>query len=146
MAAVHRLSAVLLVMATVAACASGAAGPSAAPSAARPSLVASPITGQSAKPTGPVDTPEEAAQVVINSDQRFKDVGRKDAELIGQCCYYEAARGQDGYRVRITMGWGDCPAGCIDHHVWTYEVSNDGEIKLIGESGDAVPPGGIGNT
>jgi hypothetical protein len=146
MAAVRRLSAVLLVMATVAACASGAAGPSAVPSAARPSMVASPITGPSAKPTGPVDTPEEAAQVVINSDQRFKDVGRKDPELIGQCCYYEAARGQDGYRVRITMGWGDCPAGCIDHHVWTYEVSDDGEITLIGESGDPVPPGGIGNT
>jgi hypothetical protein len=30
--------------------------------------VASPITGGSAGPTGPVDTPEEAAQLVIASD------------------------------------------------------------------------------
>ena len=82
---------------------------------------------------------------MIASDPKFAKVGKKDPDLIGQCCYYEAARGQEGYRVRITMGWGDCPAGCIDHHTWTYEVSEDGEITVIAQSGDPVPPGGIPN-
>jgi hypothetical protein len=138
--------ALLVLAAVIGGCASGAA-PAASnpPSAAAPSLVASPITGGSAGPTGPVDTPEEAAQLVIASDPKFATVGKKDPDLIGQSAYYEAARGQDGYRVRINMGWGDCPSGCIEHHTWTYEVSPDGEIKLIGQSGDPVPPGGIPN-
>jgi hypothetical protein len=134
-----------LVAGFVAACASGAAGPSAAPSAAVPSLSASGTTGQSARPNAPIDSPDEAAGLVVASDPKFKHIGKKDPELIGQCCYYEAARGQDGYRVRITMGWGDCPAGCIEHHTWTFDVSDDGVIKQIGESGDPLPPGGIGS-
>jgi hypothetical protein len=136
----------LVLVIALAGCASGAApAPSARPSAAAPSLVASPLTGGSAKPGGPVETPDEAAQLVIASDSKFEKVGKKDPELIGQCCFYEAARGQEGFRVRITVGWGDCPAGCIDRHTWTYDVSQNGEIKLIGQSGDPVPPGGIPN-
>jgi hypothetical protein len=141
-----RLAALLITLVTVlSACASGAGPAASSPPTTAPSLVASPITGGSAKPSGPIETPDEAAQLVISSDPKFEKVGEKDPDLIGQCCYYEAARGQEGFRVRITMGWGDCPAGCIDQHTWTYEVSHDGDIRLIGESGDPVPPGGIGN-
>lgn len=142
--ATRRLALLTVVSVLVAACSSGAAAPSAAP-AAPPSLLASPISG-SAGPGGAIETPDEAAELVVASDSKFKNVGRKDPNLIGQCCYYEAARGQDGYRVRITMGWGDCPAGCIDRHTWTYEVSTEGEIKLIDQSGSPVPPGGIPGT
>ena len=41
------------------------------------------------------------------------------------------------YRIDITIGWGDCMAGCIDRHVWTYEVWPDGKVELVerGRSG-----------
>ena len=41
--------------------------------------------------------------------------------------------------IEITVGWGDCMAGCIERHVWTYEVSPDGTVELIAEQGDPVP-------
>ena len=37
------------------------------------------------------------------------------------------------------VGWGDCPAGCIDEHVWTYDVAQDGTITVVSESGPPVP-------
>jgi hypothetical protein len=143
----QRLAAGLLLAGLLAGCASGAAPvPSSGPSGTAPSFAASPTTGASAKPANPIENPDEAAQLVLASDAKFDKIGKKDPNLIGQCCYYEAVRGQEGYRVRITVGWGDCPAGCISHHTWTYDVSQAGDIRLIGQSGDAVPPGGIPNT
>jgi hypothetical protein len=135
--------AVLVVL--VGACASGA-GPagSAAPASGAASGAGS-SGGSSGQPGGTVDTADEAAALVIASDSRFKNVGKKDRNLIGQCCWYEAAAGQEGFRVKITMGWGDCPAGCINSHVWTYEVTRAGEITLIDESGDPVEPGAFGS-
>jgi hypothetical protein len=126
----------------VAGCASGTApGGKPAPTASgpSPSAATAPTTGAE------VDSPEAAARLVLASDPRFANVQKKDPDLIGQCCYYEAVRGQEGFRVRITVGWGDCPAGCIDHHTWTYDVSRDGDISLIGQAGDPVPPGGVPN-
>jgi hypothetical protein len=141
-----RVSAAFLLAILVVACSSGAApAASRAPSASGPPSTSGTPSGE-ARPSGPIDTPDEAAAAVIASDSRFRNVGEKDPDMIGQCCYYEAATGQDGFRVRITMGWGDCPAGCIESHVWTYQVSRDGAIALIGQSGDQVPPGGIGNS
>jgi hypothetical protein len=134
--------AALLAVLLLAGCAGAAAPPGSAGS--RSGVTLSPAVGSGG--SGPIDTPDEAAARVIASEPRFKNVHRKDPNLIGQCCWYEAAAGQDGFRVKITMGWGDCPAGCIESHVWTYEVSRSGEIRLVGESGDPVPPGGIGNT
>ncbi len=34
-------------------------------------------------------------------------------------------------------GWGDCPAGCIDEHFWTYQIQN-GVVTLISSSGDSI--------
>jgi hypothetical protein len=133
----------LLCAVFLAGCASAAAPAASRPPSAAPSFIASPSAAGSAAASGPIETPDEAARLVIASDSNFERVGKKDPDAIGQCCYYEAVRGQDGYRVRITMGWGDCPAGCIEHHTWTYAVSGDGVIELIGQSGDPVPPGGI---
>jgi hypothetical protein len=37
------------------------------------------------------------------------------------------------------VGWGDCPAGCINEHRWTYAVSSTGDVDLVDESGDPLP-------
>jgi hypothetical protein len=142
----RRRAGLLVLLATLLMGCASAAGPapSTGPSTTT-SSGASSTTGGSAKPEAPIETPDEAARLVIASDSKFERVGKKDPDLIGQCCYYEAVRGQEGFRVRITVGWGDCPAGCIDHHTWTYDVSRDGDVSLIGQAGDPVPPGGVPN-
>ena len=52
----------------------------------------------------------------------------------------------------MRVGWGDCPAGCINEHRWTYAVQPDGSVVVQAESGQPVPPeawpspGGDGRT
>ncbi len=61
--------------------------------------------------------------------------------MIGECCFWTAVPAADGYDVTIEIGWGDCPAGCIDRHHWYYSVSAAGAVTLDGEDGPAIPPG-----
>ncbi len=106
--------------------------------------------------TGPGSTPSpsppaaeevistaHAAAIVLASDPHFAGVGPRNPGLIGQCCWYEAVETADGYEVTVELGWGDCPAGCIDRHRWLYAVSRDGSLTLVDERGsdvDTLPP------
>jgi hypothetical protein len=135
-----RASAVLfpiLVLLVVGACASGAAPPatpSAQPSAASPAPSVTVVL--------PVTTPDDAAALVIASDPRFKGVVKQDAGLIGACCFYQATALGDGkFAVTIEIGWGDCPAGCINRHKWSFVVTPDGAVALQGETGPPIPAG-----
>ena len=123
-------SALLLpILVLVGACASGAGAPSG---------------GASSSPAanGPVTTTEQAAALVIASDQRFKGVVKQEPALIGACCTYQAAASTGGtFAVTIEVGWGDCPAGCINRHHWFYTVAPDGTVALQREDGPAVPAG-----
>jgi len=38
----------------------------------------------------------------------------------------------------FTVGWGDCQAGCIDTHAWTYAVGKDGIPKFVSEIGSVL--------
>jgi hypothetical protein len=40
----------------------------------------------------------------------------------------------------VTVGWGDCQAGCIDTHTSLYAVGPDGSVTLRRETGGHVPP------
>jgi len=40
----------------------------------------------------------------------------------------------------LTLGWGDCPAGCIYKHYWLFSVT-DGSVTLIDEGGDQLTSG-----
>ena len=60
------------------------------------------------------------------------------SDMVGQSTWYEATAGIDSYLVDITAGSGDCQAGCIDQHVWHYEVELDGNVSLIGDDGEPV--------
>ena len=123
-----------LSLALVGACSSGAAAPSPTPSPA-PSAAVLPVT-----------TPDEAAALVIASDPRFKDVTKKNPAMVGACCFYQATAVPGGsFAVAIEIGWGDCPAGCINRHNWSYEVTADGHVTLTGESGPPLDAGAGGS-
>jgi hypothetical protein len=138
------LVAVLLV---AAACSSAAAPtqvpvvpplPSTTPSAA-PSDDLTPVPGASA--SAPASDADRAAAAVLATDPHFTNLQPFNADLIGQCCFYVVRETPDGWAVTVEIGWGDCPAGCIDKHRWTFTVDPAGAVKKTGETGPAVPSG-----
>jgi hypothetical protein len=130
-----------LVLATVAACAAPAS--TAAPSA---SLRPSPTTviGDRPSPTPVtivVGSASDAGTLVVASNPLFTGTGPRLEDVVGQSRYWVATPLDGGrFRIDLTIGWGDCQAGCIDRHVWTYEVWPDGRLELVGEAGPEVPP------
>jgi hypothetical protein len=68
--------------------------------------------------------------------------------MVGQSSWYEAFADGDGFAVNITLGQGDCIAGCIEQHTWSYHVDTAGVVELVDEEGDDVnvelPAGGDG--
>ena len=80
-----------------------------------------------------------AAQLALAQQERFRGIGPFDPNLIGQAAWYKVAPAGDGWEVQIRIGWGDCPAGCINEHLWLYGVTHDGSVHLISEDGDALP-------
>jgi hypothetical protein len=86
-------------------------------------------------------TPEQAAARVAAVAPGFAGIGPKDPNIIGGCCFWEARQTADGHEVTFEVGWGDCQAGCIERHRWTYGVSWNGAVTLLTESGDPVPSG-----
>jgi hypothetical protein len=83
----------------------------------------------------------EAVDLVLDQNELFTGIGPRDPELIGQAAWYEVTALDDGWRVEVRMGWGDCPAGCINEHGWAYTVSSRGTVELADESGDPLPAG-----
>ena len=113
--------------------------PAATPS---PSASGGPAPSASPAPSSTtISSPEAAAALVVASDPRFAGIGPKDPNLIGACCWWEASAGRDGYKVGIEIGWGDCPAGCINRHDWTFSVTTAGVVTLVSEQGPPVPSG-----
>jgi len=131
-----------VLLAVLGAC-SGAAGASApgAPASAAPAPVqpSSAPASSSSPGGGPVTSPDEAAQRVIALDPHFASLQPKNPDLIGACCFYEVTTTADGFQVNVELGWGDCPAGCINRHRWSYAVAPDGSTTLLSDTGDPVP-------
>ncbi|SRR6266545_4433353 len=137
-----RRSALLLPLAAflLAACGPGGGSGSESPT---PSSSPTPSGGPTPTPIGsPVASVDEAAAVVIASDARFSGVTKYDPNLIGANAWWEGEATTDGFAIKITIGWGDCPAGCIYRHVWNYTVTPGGDLTLVSESGDPLGSGG----
>jgi hypothetical protein len=90
--------------------------------------------------SSPVATADEAVARVLAQDPRFAGITPKDPDLIGQAAWYTVDPATDGWTVVVRIGWGDCPSGCIDEHLWTYAVGADGTVRLVSEAGPEVPP------
>ena len=118
----------------LAACSAGAASPT-------PTLAPSPTPRPTPTPVAvSVSSPAEAAAIVLASDPRFAGAIELTPDIIGASRWWKAeALPGGGYRVEVTIGWGDCPAGCIDRHVWTFDVDPTGGLTLVSETGDPVP-------
>ena len=87
-----------------------------------------------------VSSPGDAASIVIASDPRFAGAIELTSDIIGASKWWKAEPlAGGGYRVELTIGWGDCPAGCINRHVWTFDVDATGSLTLVSETGDPVP-------
>jgi hypothetical protein len=117
----------VVALVAVAACASSGA---ASPAGSAASIPAAPT----------VASAEDAAALVVASDPRFEGAIALDPEMIGVSKWWEASANDDGsYAVKVTIGWGDCPAGCINQHTWSYRVGRDGALALLEESGVPMP-------
>jgi len=87
-----------------------------------------------------VSSAADAAALVIATNPMFLGVTELRPDVIGASKYWKAEpRAGGGYRIELTIGWGDCPAGCIERHVWTYDVDASGGLTLVSETGDPVP-------
>jgi hypothetical protein len=127
-----RLASILvaLLLTVIAGCSAAGSSPSSAPTT-RPSPT--PIVV-------PVSSAADAAALVIATDPRFAGAIQLTPDLIGGSKYWKAEQlVGGGYRIELTLGWGDCPSGCIERHVWTFDVDANGGVKLVGETGDPVP-------
>ena len=110
--------------------------------ATTPAPSSSPSTAPSAPPSASaVTTPEAAAALVLASDARFTGLEAKNPDIIGGCCFYEVAPKGSNYEVMVEIGWGDCPAGCINRHHWFYTVTPAGTVTFDREDGPVVPAG-----
>lgn len=87
----------------------------------------------------PPTTAQEAAKLALAQQSRFAGIASRDDNLIGQAAWYEVQASGDGWQVTIRIGWGDCPAGCINEHRWVYSVGRDGKVELTREDGDPLP-------
>jgi hypothetical protein len=111
----------------------GAAATSAPTPSPTPRPTPTPIIAQ-------VGTPADAATIVIASDPRFAGAIELTSGIIGASKWWKAEPvASGGYRIELTIGWGDCPAGCINRHVWTFNVDAMGGLTLISETGDPLP-------
>jgi hypothetical protein len=120
-----------VLLASIAGCTAVAGGPSAPGTSAAPSASAALS----------ITSPDAAAARVMSVYPRFAGLGHQNADAVGQCCWYEASSSASGYQVVVHVGWGDCPAGCISKHEWTYRVTPDGSVSTINETGSDVPAG-----
>ena len=112
------------------------------PATTSPPSASAPLPSASAAASaGPITTPEAAAALVLASDARFTGLEPRNPDMIGGCCFYEVTPKGDEYTVMVEIGWGDCPAGCINRHHWFYTVTKDGTVTFDKEDGPAVPAG-----
>lgn len=139
------VSFLLLVVLAFAACTGSGAGPAPSGPAGSPGASSAPTssTAPSASANssgGPVTSAEAAFTAVQARSPWFDGVKPKDPTLIGQAAWWRATPSTSGaWTVTVNVGWGDCPAGCISHHVWVWQVASDGTPTLQSESGSALP-------
>jgi len=129
-----------------------AAAPTVTPSPTSPSTPAPtlPPTPSPRPTSGPVNVTSaaQAAALVFASDERWGRMMALRPDMVGQSSWYEVVADGTGFTVSITVGQGDCQAGCIERHTWQYHVDTHGSVVLVGETGDDIgmqpPVGGDG--
>lgn len=128
----------MLAIVALAACSGASVNPSGPPTVA-------PTVAPMATPAPPTPTPvpitaDQAMDAVREGAPWFDAVGRKDPSLIGQAAWWEAEPAVDGgWTIAVTVGWGDCPSGCINRHTWHWAVDAAGGVAFVAQDGPALP-------
>ena len=85
------------------------------------------------------------SEVPLNTlalSDRFEGIaGVKYADpggFVGDGNDIEAILGGNFVELRYSVGFGDCPSGCISRHYWTFRVSENGRVTFQGESGSPL--------
>ena len=120
---------VLLAVLALAAAACGPAGPK-----------ASATTGGGGGPGGPVQSGLGAVETVRDRVPLFDGFEVQIRDMVGQASFFTVEPAASSWRVTVETGWGDCPAGCIDRHTWTWDVAEDGTVTFVGEDGSPLAP------
>ena len=107
-------------------------------------LAACDAGGSSPAATAPATTAADAVSIVRAGNPLFDGLEEKDPDLIGQGSYWTAdprgtATPPDEWTVTFVVGWGDCQAGCIDEHEWTWLVPVSGPPQLLDDTGSPLP-------
>ena len=89
--------------------------------------------------SGEVTSDRIAAFRVGIENPLLAGVRQRQADAVGQPAWWDGTQTGDGWRLVYTIGWGDCLAGCIERHTFTYDVARDGTVVLVAEDGDAIP-------
>lgn len=50
-----------------------------------------------------------------------------------------AAIESDFLKCEYSVGYGDCPSGCIYRHFWTFHINYDGSVEFVVSFGDPAP-------
>lgn len=130
----HALMLALLALLTLGACSGSTAGLAASPGSSEAAASAAPASSH-----GPVTSPEQALERIVAAEPRLRGIAPQDPDSVGASSWYTVTPSADGFDVQVYVGWGDCMAGCISHHAWTFSVARDGTVTLVGEEGDPVP-------
>ncbi|MBI4791045.1 MAG: hypothetical protein HY782_28780 [Chloroflexi bacterium] len=76
----------------------------------------------------------QAAIAAVKS--RFPEMGKikpAGAGMIGASTDIKVVERADGWDLAFWEGWGDCPAGCINHRYSYFSVKKDGRLQKAGE-------------
>lgn len=132
-----KLAALLIMVFLLAACSRSAASAGAGGSATAGTSSPTPVASSGA---GRVATAEGAFATVKARSPWFDGVGPKNASIVGQAAWWQAKPAADGeWVLTVSVGWGDCPSGCINHHEWSWLVAPDGSLTFQGQNGPALP-------
>jgi hypothetical protein len=106
--------------------------------AATPVAAAVPANGTPVEP--PIEGLAEAHAAVLASGAPFAGFTFLDSALIGASAWWEAYEIDGGWTVVYSVGWGDCPAGCISSHEFIYTVDTlTGVVTYEGDTGEPLP-------
>ena len=85
-----------------------------------------------------VDDAASAMAAIRTRSPLFDGIERRNRDLLGQGSWWDAEPVDGGWRVTVEVGWGDCQAGCIERHDWTWTVDEHGRSAFGGESGSPL--------
>ena len=101
-------------------------------------VAAVPASGAPVEP--PIEGLAEAHAAVLASGAPFEGFPFHNLALIGGSAWWEAYEVDGGWTVVYSVGWGDCPAGCISTHEFVYTVDTPtGAVTYEGDTGEPLP-------